>query len=212
MACTVSRGVAATLPACVSSTSTYRTRRIRRRPLDTRVAAVAVSDETALKRKFQFVPYGESSPAWPSLSCDGKVPGTTMDLTHWTNNETPDSIYADTSTEIALNFAHARAVQSAWREHDDAVIVNNHYDADGVLSVYACVNPKHALTHRALMIAAAEAGDFGEWSSDDGVKLELAIGALGDDSLEDSGYAAALTMAPSLLENINAHEHLWRDD
>ena len=130
---------------------------------------------------FQFVPFGESSPAWPSLSCDGKVPGTTMDLTHWTNNETPDSIYADTSTEIALNFAHARAVQSAWREHDDAVVVNNHYDADGVLSVYACVNPKHALTHRALMIAAAEAGDFGEWSSDDGVKLELAIGALEDD-------------------------------
>ena len=172
-----------------------------------------MSDDTALiKRKFQFVPYGESSPAWPSLSCDGKVPGTTMDLTHWTNNETPDSIYADTSTEIALNFAHARAVQSAWREHDDAVVVNNHYDVDGVLSVYACVNPKHALTHRALMIAAAEAGDFGEWSSDDGVKLELAIGALEDDSLEDSGYASALEMAPSLLEDINAHEHLWRDD
>ena len=173
-----------------------------------------MSDETSalIKRKFQFVPYGESSPAWPSLSCDGKVPGTTMDLTHWTNNETPDSIYADTSTEIALNFAHARAVQSAWREHDDAVIVNNHYDVDGVLSVYACVNPKHALTHRALMIAAAEAGDFGEWSSDDGVKLELAIGALEDDSSEDAGYAAALTMAPSLLEDINAHEHLWRDD
>ena len=127
MACTVSRGVAATLPYV---SSTYRTRRpVRRRPLDTRVAAVAVSDDTALiKRKFQFVPYGESSPAWPSLSCDGKVPGTTMDLTHWTNNETPDSIYADTSTEIALNFAHARAVQSAWREHDDAVVVNNHYD------------------------------------------------------------------------------------
>ena len=43
-----------------------------------------------------------------SLSCDGKVPGTTLDLTHWTNNETPEALYADTSTEIALNLARAR--------------------------------------------------------------------------------------------------------
>ena len=57
-----------------------------------------------VSRPFHYVPYGENAPAGKlSLSCDGKVPGTALDLTHWTNNETPEDLYADTSTGIALN-------------------------------------------------------------------------------------------------------------
>ena len=74
----------------------------------------------ALARQFRYIPYGESAPAGvPSLSCDGKVPGTTLDLTHWTNNETPEALYADTSTKIALNFATAR-LRGEYAELDDA--------------------------------------------------------------------------------------------
>ena len=55
-----------------------------------------------LSRPFRYVPYGDSAPVGvPSLSCDGRVPGAALDLTHWTNNKTPDSLYADTSTGIA---------------------------------------------------------------------------------------------------------------
>ena len=62
------------------------------------------------RRPYLHVPYGESAPAGVvSISVDGKVPGTSLDLTHWTNNETPEAFYADTSTEIAVNFARAAA-------------------------------------------------------------------------------------------------------
>ena len=56
--------------------------------------------KSSLKRNFLYVPYGSSAPedGRPSLSCDGKVPGTTLELTHWTDNVTPDELYADTST------------------------------------------------------------------------------------------------------------------
>ena len=45
-------------------------------------------------RSFLFVPYGEAvSPSLaasgPTISCDGRVPGSTLELTHWTDNATP---------------------------------------------------------------------------------------------------------------------------
>ena len=45
-------------------------------------------------RSFLFVPYGEAvSPSLaasgPTISCDGRVPGSTLELTHWTDNVTP---------------------------------------------------------------------------------------------------------------------------
>ena len=74
-----------------------------------------------------YVPYGSSAPedGRLSLSCDGKVPGTTLELTHWTNNVTPDELYADTSTEIALNFARERLDGGRYLEFDDAHVLNN---------------------------------------------------------------------------------------
>ena len=164
----------------------------------------------ALARQFRYIPYGESAPAGvPSLSCDGKVPGTTLDLTHWTNNETPEALYADTSTEIALNFAHAR-LRGDYADLDDALIVNNHFDSDGVLSVFACTHPEEALRHAPLMVAGAEAGDFGEWSTDAGVQLDCALNALCTDD-DDEGYGGALDVLPGLLEDLDSHADLWRD-
>ena len=153
-----------------------------------------------LTRQFLYVPYGSSAPAaGPAcISCDGKVPGTKLDLTHWTNNETPEALYADTSTEICLNLARARN-SGDFEDFDDALAVNNHYDSDGVLSVFACTQPEAALANAELMIHGAEAGDFGEWSSDAGVKLDCALSALASDA-DDEGYGEALALLPALLD------------
>eukprot|EP00976_Prorocentrum_cordatum_P069832 1179706-Prorocentrum_minimum.AAC.4 len=65
-----------------------------------------------LQRTFQFVAYGEdfkSDGKVKSICCDGLVRGSDLQLTHWTNNETPDEYYADTSTEIVLNFLESNA-------------------------------------------------------------------------------------------------------
>ena len=180
-----------------------------------RVDAAVGGDASTIAREFVFVPYGDPAPRdRASLSCDGKVDGATLDLTHWTNNATPEALYADTSTEIALNLARARFDDAAtYARFDDAVVLNNHYDVDGVLSVYACVDPTRALRHREVMIAAAAAGDFGEWAGDgdDGVKLACALDAFADDDADDEGYAAALAaIRDGLLDDIDAREDLWR--
>ena len=157
------------------------------------------------KRPFVHVPYGQEAPAnVKTLACDGRVKGATLDLSHWTDNTTPNDLYADTSTEIALNLARSQE----YAEYDEATVVNNHFDVDGVLSAWAATDPEGALPHFQLLCDAAACGDFGEWASDEGVKLCYAVAALETDD-DDGGYASALSKLPSIVENLDAYEDLW---
>ncbi len=77
-----------------------------------------------------------------------------LELSHWIPNTTPRHWSADTSTETCLRFIESPP---------DAVydlVVNNHIDVDGILSVFALVQPNVALAHRDALIGAAEHGDL----------------------------------------------------
>jgi hypothetical protein len=168
------------------------------------------------RRTFQLVPFGATAPAGvTTISCDGLVSGASLDVTHWTNNRTPEELYADTSTEIAINLAKAGSHEK-YAHLVNAVVLNNHYDTDGALSVFACLHPSLALEHASLLISGAEAGDFGEWSSDDGVKLDCALMSLKDScENEEEAYDRALELLPDLLRDIGnqgggGYESLWR--
>ena len=105
-----------------------------------------------------------------TLFCDGSADGsfregTDVELSHWIPNRTPAEFRADTSTEICLRFAESGRLD----EFD--LVVNNPADVDGVLSVFALVEPDLALAHRAELVAAAEMGDF--WSYGEGAALAL---------------------------------------
>eukprot|EP00967_Tisochrysis_lutea_P114158 scaffold181727_cov28-Tisochrysis_lutea.AAC.1 len=168
------------------------------------LAALSVPTD-ALAREFLYVPYGERAPSAGgrlSLSCDGLVAGCELQLSHWPSNRTPKELYADTSTEIALNLARARQ-RGEYAAFDDALILNNHYDTDGVLSVFACMQPEEALRHGTLLTEAAAAGDFGEWASERGIKLDAALEALAA-GCDDEGvrYAEALERLPRLIEAV----------
>jgi hypothetical protein len=105
-----------------------------------------------------------------TLFCDGSADqsfreGLDLELSHWVPNRTPAEYRADTSTEICLRFAES------GRLDDFDLVVNNHADVDGVLSVFSLVDPELALAHRADVICAAEMGDF--WGDGDGLALAL---------------------------------------
>jgi hypothetical protein len=126
----------------------------------------------ARTRRFQFVEDAYEGDA-PAISCDGLVPGAALDLTHWQGNRTPSQYKADTSTEIALNFVSSPEAVDRWAE---AVVVNNHFDTDGLLSIWVLLDPEQATAYRDLLVAAAEAGDFDEWPEQDrGLWLDAAI-------------------------------------
>ena len=169
---------------------------------------------------FQFVPYGssilrEEHDETFYISCDGKVPGDIdLELTHWTNNLTPNEYYADTSTEIALKYQHSK--YKSVDKGQNIKVVNNHYDTDGVLSIWICLQKsRDAISKKwtRLLTEGAEAGDFGEWSSDEGVKLDCALSEILDKTGdEELAYCEALNCLPKLLEHLSHNDDDDDDD
>jgi hypothetical protein len=159
------------------------------------------------ERRFQFV-----EDAWeghiPAISCDGLVPGAALDLTHWQGNHTPAKFKADTSTEIALNFASSPEALDEWA---DAVVVNNHFDTDGLLSIWVLLDPEQAMTYRDLLVAAAVAGDFDEWPAiDRGLWLDAAIRTLGSGAVDDAAaYETVLPKLPELIRCLDERRDFW---
>ena len=162
---------------------------------------------TSFTRRFQFVEdhYEGSTPA---ISCDGLVPGAALDLTHWQGNRTPARFKADTSTEIALNFVGSPEAVKKWAE---AVVINNHFDTDGLLSIWVLLEPEQAPPRRDLLIAAAEAGDFDEWPAvEKGLWLDAAIRALASGAADDAAaYQKVLPQLPGLIDKLDERRDLW---
>ena len=175
--------------------------------------------------RFQF--YSEALDNIPKLSVDGTVPNS-IHFSHWQGNTTPAEVKADTSTEIALNLV-ASPNRAALTNNID-LVVNNHFDTDGALSVWTVLHGERALEFRDLLVAAAESGDFSEHSSDDGMKVSIAIqgadqaspnnipgsplaGMIAGHAFDDDerAYELVLPEIERLLSNVNAYEPLWRD-
>ena len=180
--------------------------------------------------RFEF--YSDALENTPKLSVDGTVPNS-IQFSHWQGNETPAELKADTSTEIALNLVASPKRDSFTQGID--LVTNNHFDCDGVLSCWTVLNGERALEYRDLLISAAEAGDFSEYSSDDGVRVSIAIqGAEQASPNNDDGSPLAQMLAKRelatriadndalsyelvfpeverLLTNVNAYEPLWRE-
>jgi hypothetical protein len=175
--------------------------------------------------RFEF--YTDALENVPKLSVDGTVDNS-IHFSHWEGNSTPTEVKADTSTEIALNLVASpnRAALTQGIE----LITNNHFDTDGTLSCWTVLTGERALAYRDLLIAAAEAGDFSEYSSDDGVRVSIAIqgsdqaspnnddgsplarllaGAEVDDDAR--AYELVLPKVEHLLTHIDEYESLWRE-
>lgn len=175
--------------------------------------------------KFEF--YTERIEDVPKLSVDGTVPNS-IHFSHWEGNETPAEVRADTSTEIALNLVTSPNREALTNGID--LVTNNHFDTDGALSVWTVLNGDRAVPFRDQLIAAAEAGDFSEYSTETGVRISLAIQGtdqaspnddtgspfarlLAGEEVDDDAraYDLVLPELERLLTNVDEFEPLWRD-
>jgi hypothetical protein len=105
--------------------------------------------------RFEF--YSEAIADVPKLSVDGTV-SDSLHFSHWKGNKTPAELKADTSTEIALNLVTSSRRNEFTKGID--LVTNNHFDTDGILSVWTVMIGERAAQYRDLLIAAAEAGEF----------------------------------------------------
>ena len=173
--------------------------------------------------RFEF--YSDVIAEVPKLSVDGTVDNS-VHFSHWQGNQTPESVKADTSTETVLNVVAAPNRKELTRGID--LVTNNHFDTDGILSVWTMLTGERALSLRPKLIAAAEAGDFSELSSVDGVRASIVIQG-SDSPIDKSGsplaaklagkpvpdeaesYVLVLPHVEDVISNTDKYEELWRD-
>ena len=109
-----------------------------------------------------------------TVMIDGHAPGFRM-ISHWPDNGTPAALKHDLTTGSA--FLYQEMSDSTRRDllGDFSVITNNHYDADGVLSLFTMLRPDVAFRYKDLILRTARAGDFAVWGGSDSLALELGI-------------------------------------
>ena len=145
-----------------------------------------------------------------------------LNVSHWPGNRTPAHLRADTSTEMALKLARDPGREEWLR--GVSIVTNNHFDTDGLLSVFAVLRPEEALRHEKEMVRAARTGDFGEFTTPEAFKFDSVVTAFDDDrrspiASEIRGrsehqryqivYDHLLSLLPGLLSSAPAHKDLW---
>ncbi len=172
--------------------------------------------------RFEF--YSESLSNIPKLSVDGTVPNS-IHFSHWEGNQTPAEVKADTSTEIALNLVSSPNRAELTRGIE--LVTNNHFDTDGVLSVWTVLTGERALELRENLIAAAEVGDFSEFPNAAAIRASIVIQGgeqasneggsplaayLAGEAVKDDAraYDLVLPEVQRILNNPDAYELLWR--
>lgn len=174
--------------------------------------------------RFEF--YHEGLSDVPKLSVDGTV-ANSFHFSHWQGNETPAEVKADTSTEIVLNTVASPRYGELTGGID--LVVNNHFDTDGVLSVWSMLTGGPALEWRERLIGAAEAGDFSEYPDETAVKVSLTIQGsdspvpgeppgsplanhfAGSGGADDArAYELVLPVVEDVLADVGQFEALWR--
>ena len=170
-----------------------------------------------------FTFYDERLRSVPFLCVDGVVEGG-LNISHWPGHRTPGHLKADTSTEMVLKLARDPG-RAEWLK-GVSIVTNNHFDTDGLLSVFAALRPEDALRHETAMIQAARTGDFGEWTTPEALKFDAVVTAYDDDrrspiasEIRGAGpserhaivYDRLLSLLPDLLTSASALKELWAD-
>ena len=186
----------------------------------------------------RYVPYQELA-GEPSVIVDGaSADGTVLTLSHWPNTPTPPGLEDDLSAQMAFRYLDETAHGNSLHGRATAVS-NNHFDQDGLVSVFALVSPQEALARREQLIEIARCGDFALYENRDAARASMVISALGSPersplvrSASADGTAGAyggyagypewssmlydelLGRLPEICDNVDSprYESLWKEE
>lgn len=169
----------------------------------------------------RYVPYAKVGEQ-PNIVVDGApLPSTVLTLSHWPGNETHPSLCRDTST--ATVFAY---LESPDLHQNVPIVSNNHFDEDGLFSMFGIVDPGTALEYRDLLTGAAMAGDFGVGTDAAALRLCFVVESFCDPAQSPLApatfegcerqrvaalYRSMLDRVPALARDVEAWESMWRD-
>jgi hypothetical protein len=145
----------------------------------------------------------------PNIVVDGaRHADSLLVLSHWPKSGSPAALRDDLSAQITFHYLDHPEL------HVPAVAVsNNHFDQDGLMSVYALVDPDGAQSRRARVIDVARAGDFGTYEDRDSARIAWTLANLAN-ALPDGvdPYAELLDCLPELLDHPERFRDSWAEE
>jgi hypothetical protein len=170
-----------------------------------------------------FLPYSDAQLV-PNVIVDGAATqNTVLTLSHWPRSGTPSALKGDTSTAIVFNY-----LDSPSSHVEAEAVSNNHFDEDGLIGIFAMLQPATAERHRDLLLDAAQAGDFGIFADRRAARIAFVLSAHADPdtspfpraifelpypALTGELYVRLLDLFPRLLTDVDDYRSFWeRED
>jgi hypothetical protein len=184
-------------------------------------AASRTGTADSIALPLRYVPYHELE-GQPNVVVDGSsTDGTVLTLSHWPHAPTPPPGLAhDLSAEMALGY-----LDQPFHHGLAEVVSNNHFDQDGLVSVYALAEPEGAHARRQLLADLASAGDFATYRDRRAARASMVLSAYADSARSPIGpapddygewtgilYNELLARLPELLEHPERYRSLWEDE
>ena len=170
----------------------------------------------------RFLPYDQLGSV-PNVIVDGaRTESTVLTLSHWPKSGTPTEVKGDTSTAIVFNYLDSPKL------HVDAdVVSNNHFDEDGLVGIFAMLEPAMAEHHRDMLVDVAQAGDFGIFVRREAARIAFTLSAYVDADtsplprslfelpyaeLASELYVRLLDVLPRLLTRVDDYRTFWESE
>ncbi|MBN1301585.1 MAG: hypothetical protein JW995_10260 [Melioribacteraceae bacterium] len=158
-----------------------------------------------------------------AVSVDGAFDAA-LQISHWPGNSSPPELKADTATEMAFNLIESERRDEYLKGIE--IVSNNHFDTDGLLACYVLLYPDETKHHKGLFIDIATTGDFGEFTSEEALKIEYLISTADDPhktilegffcnpdfkTLTNDIYLRMFKLLPELINDHDKYEKYWKD-
>jgi hypothetical protein len=158
----------------------------------------------------------------PNVVVDGAPnAATVLALTHWPGIAQPPGLADDLSAQMAFRYLRAPVAHAPAE-----VVTNNHFDQDGLVSIFALCEPAQALAHEALLVDVAAAGDFATYHDRRAARASMALFAHADPERSPIAgqvggaypgavvalYEATLPLLPGLATDPEPFRDLWAEE
>ena len=130
----------------------------------------------------RYVPYDAAGDE-PNIIVDGSATvATRLTLSHWPHSGTPGALKHDLSAGIVFRYLETAALHV-----DVDAVSNNHFDQDGLVGLYALIDPEEAWRRRELLLDLAAAGDFATFRHREAARAAFTLAAFADPALSPLG-------------------------
>lgn len=169
-----------------------------------------------------YVPYHLLA-GQPNVIADGApTAGTVLSISHWPHLPVPAGLEADLSAEMAVRYA----AQPLTSRHGSAVAVSNdHFDQDGLVSLYLLTHPEMVGTALAdRLVEVARAGDFACCDDPDAARTSMVLAAWAEATRSplplpetyaercELLYRELLQRLPQMVEDVDAYRRWWQEE